>query len=211
MRNFSLADKFFIEFDKAINTLSGKVNHRAETPGEDFQDDKLDQKAREESGRLLRVNHCGEICAQALYRGQRLSSKTEKNREFMEEAASEETKHLGWCEKRLSELNTKPSILNPFFYATSFFAGLVVGATADKFSLGFTAETERQVMAHLSKHISSLPSDDKKSKAILEQMRLDEESHKDSAIERGGGEVPRGIKILMTLLSKVMTKTTYWV
>ena len=211
MRNFSLADKFFIEFDKAINTLSGKVNHRAETPGEDFQDDKLDQKAREESGRLLRVNHCGEICAQALYRGQRLSSKNEKNREFMEEAASEETKHLGWCEKRLSELNTKPSILNPFFYATSFFAGLVVGATTDKYSLGFTAETERQVMAHLSKHISSLPSDDEKSKAILEQMRLDEESHKDSAIGRGGAELPRATKILMTLLSKVMTKTTYWV
>ena len=129
----------------------------------------------------------------------------------MEEAASEETKHLGWCEKRLSELNTKPSTLNPFFYATSFFAGLVVGATADKFSLGFTAETERQVMAHLSKHISSLPSDDKKSKAILEQMRLDEESHKDSAIGRGGAELPRATKILMTLLSKVMTKTTYWV
>ena len=211
MRNFSLANKFFIEFDKAINTLSGKVNHRAETPGEDFQDDKLDQKAREESGRLLRVNHCGEICAQALYRGQRLSSKNEKNREFMEEAASEETKHLGWCEKRLGELNTKPSILNPFFYATSFFAGLVVGATTDKFSLGFTAETERQVMAHLSKHISSLPSDDKKSKAILEQMRLDEERHKDSAIERGGAELPRGTRILMALLSKVMTKTTYWV
>ena len=211
MRNFSLADKFFIEFDKAINTLSGKVNHRAETPGEDFQDDKLDQKAREESGRLLRVNHCGEICAQALYRGQRLSSKNEKTREFMKEAASEETKHLGWCEKRLSELNTKPSILNPFFYATSFFAGLVVGATTDKYSLGFTAETERQVMAHLNKNISSLPSDDKKSKAILEQMRLDEESHKDSAIERGGAELPRGTKILMALLSKVMTKTTYWV
>ena len=211
MRNFSLADKFFIEFDEAINTLSGKANHRTETPGKDFQDDKLDQKAREESGRLLRVNHCGEICAQALYRGQRLSSKNEKNREFMEEAASEETKHLGWCEKRLSELDTKPSILNPFFYATSFFAGLVVGATTDKYSLGFTAETERQVMAHLSKHISSLPSDDKKSKAILEQMRLDEESHKDSAIERGGAELPRGTKILMALLSKVMTKTTYWV
>jgi len=210
LRNFSLADKFFIEFDEAINTLSGKVNHRAETPGKDFQDDKLDQKAREESGRLLRVNHCGEICAQALYRGQRLSSKSEKTREFMKEAASEETKHLGWCEKRLSELNTKPSILNPFFYATSFFAGLIVGATTDKYSLGFTAETERQVMAHLNKHISSLPSDDKKSKAILEQMRLDEESHKDSAIERGGAELPRGTKILMALLSKVMTKTTYW-
>ena len=211
MRDFSLADKFFIEFDKAINTLAGKANFRAETPGKDFQDDKLDQKARAESGRLLRVNHCGEICAQALYRGQRLSSKSEKTKEFMKQAASEETKHLGWCEKRLSELNTKPSILNPFFYATSFFAGLAVGATTDKYSLGFTAETERQVMAHLNKHISSLPSDDKKSKAILEQMRRDEESHKDSAIERGGAELPRGTKILMTLLSKVMTKTTYWV
>ena len=211
MRNFSLADKFFIEFDKAINTLSGKVNHRAEIPGKDFQDDRLDQKTREESGRLLRVNHCGEICAQALYRGQGLSSESKKNREFMEEAASEETKHLGWCRKRLSELNTKPSVLNPFFYATSFFAGLIVGARTDKYSLGFTAETERQVMAHLSKHISSLPSNDKKSKAILEQMRLDEESHKDSAIERGGAELPRGTKILMALLSKVMTKTTYWV
>ena len=211
MRNFSLADKFLIEFDRAINTLSGKVNDGAEMPGKDFQDDKLDQKAREESGRLLRVNHCGEVCAQALYRGQRFSSKNEKNREFMEEAASEETKHLGWCEKRLSELNTNPSILNPFFYATSFFAGLFVGATSDKYSLGFTAETERQVMAHLSKHISSLASDDKKSKAILEQMLLDEESHKDSAINRGGAELPRGTKILMALLSKVMTKTTYWV
>ena len=129
----------------------------------------------------------------------------------MEEAASEETKHLGWCEKRLSELNTKPSILNPFFYATSFFAGLIVGAKTDKYSLGFTAETERQVMSHLNKHISSLPSDDKKSRAILEQMRLDEENHKDSAIERGGEELPRSTKTLMTLLSKVMTKTTYWV
>ena len=211
MRNFSLADKFLIEFDRAINTLSRKVNDGTEMPGKDFQDDKLDQKARGESGRLLRVNHCGEVCAQALYRGQRFSSKNEKNREFMEEAASEETKHLGWCEKRLSELNTNPSILNPFFYATSFFAGLFVGATSDKYSLGFTAETERQVMAHLSKHISSLPSDDKKSKAILEQMLLDEESHKDSAINRGGAELPRGTKILMALLSKVMTKTTYWV
>ncbi len=211
MRKFSLTDNFLIEIDRAINTLSGKVNERAQTPGEDLQDEELDQQARVKSGRLLRVNHCGEICAQALYRGQRLSSKNRKTKEFLEEAASEEIKHLGWCEKRLNELGTKPSIFNPLFYATSFLTGVLVGMKTDKFSLGFTAETERQVMVHLNKHISSLPNEDKKSKAILEQMRLDEENHKDSAIEKGGEALPRGAKNLMTLLSKVMTKTTYWV
>ena len=129
----------------------------------------------------------------------------------MEEAASEEIKHLGWCERRLNELGTKPSIFNPLFYATSFLTGVVVGIKTDKFSLGFTAETERQVMVHLNKHISSVPNEDKKSKAILEQMRLDEKNHKDSAIEKGAKALPRGVKNLMTLLSKVMTKTTYWV
>ena len=211
MKDFSLADKVLIEFDRAINTLSSKANTRAHLPGRDLQDNDLNQKERTESGRLLRVNHCGEICAQALYRGQRLSSKNQNTKEFMEEAASEETKHLRWCETRLSELETKPSILNPFFYATSFLAGLVVGAKTDKYSLGFTAETEKQVMAHLNKHISELPSKDKKSRAILEQMRLEEEKHKDSAIQRGAEELPRIITILMAGLSKVMTKTTYWI
>lgn len=211
MRKFSLTDNFLIEVDRAINTLSEKVNERAQTPGEDFRDEELDQQARVKSGRLLRVNHCGEICAQALYRGQRFSAKNRKTKEFMEEAASEEIKHLGWCERRLNELGTKPSIFNPLFYVTSFLTGVVVGMKTDKFSLGFTAETERQVMVHLNKHISSLPKEDKKSIAILEQMRLDEENHKDSAIEKGAEALPRGVKNLMTFLSKVMTKTTYWV
>ena len=211
MRKFSFTDNFLIEFDRAINILSGRANTRVQIPGEDFQDEELDQQARVKSGRLLRVNHCGEICAQALYRGQRLSSKNRKTREFMEEAASEEIKHLEWCEKRLSELGTKPSIFNPLFYMTSFLTGVIVGMKTDKISLGFTAETERQVMVHLNKHISSVPNEDKKSKAILEQMRLDEKNHKDSAIEKGAKALPRGVKNLMTLLSKVMTKTTYWV
>ena len=211
LRNLSLIDQVFVEIDEAVRTLAANKTVGSFRPDKEYSDDHMSLQTKTLSGKLIRVNHCGEVCAQALYRGQKLISKDKKIKDFMEEAASEETEHLAWCESRLNELNTKTSILNPVFYAASFTSGILAGIAGDKFSLGFVAETEKQVVKHLDKHLSLLPEEDIKSRVILEEMKKQEEGHKESALANGGRELPAAIRRIMSTLSKVMTKTTYWI
>jgi ubiquinone biosynthesis monooxygenase Coq7 len=157
----------------------------------------------------MRINHTGEVCAQALYQGQALTAKLPDVRVAMEHAADEEIDHLAWCEQRIRQLGSHPSVLNPLFYGLSFGVGAVAGLISDKVSLGFVAATEDQVVKHLDDHLQQLPANDDKSRAILEQMRLDEERHATSALEAGGLRFPAPLKFGMTLLSKVMTKSAY--
>ena len=159
----------------------------------------------------MRVNHSGEVCAQALYHGQALTAKLPSVRIEMEHAAQEEEDHLAWCEDRLKELNSMPSLLNPVWYSLSFAMGAAAGIAGDKYSLGFVAETERQVSEHLLSHLSQLPEQDQRSKAILEQMNSDELQHRDTALEAGGVDLPKPVQILMTVISKTMTKTSYYI
>ncbi|MBA58428.1 MAG: demethoxyubiquinone hydroxylase family protein [Gammaproteobacteria bacterium] len=211
MRNLSFIDQFFVEVDEAVRTLTVNKTVGRSRPDKKYSDDHMTLQTKALSGKLIRVNHCGEVCAQALYRGQRFISKDKRIKDFMEEAASEETEHLAWCESRLKELNTKTSILNPVFYAASFASGILAGIAGDKFSLGFVAETEKQVVKHLDKHLSLLPEEDIKSRVILEEMKKQEEGHKESAVANGGKKLPKEIRRIMSTLSKVMTKTTYWI
>ena len=158
---------------------------------------------------LMRINHTGEVCAQALYQGQATTAKLPRVRLAMEQAAREEEDHLAWCEDRLHELHSAPSKLNPVFYAMSFSLGAVAGLAGDRWSLGFVSETERQVVRHLEEHLSQLPASDQRSQAILKQMRDDELKHAVSAEQSGGAPLPTPIRHVMALMSKVMTWTTY--
>lgn len=157
----------------------------------------------------MRINHTGEVCAQALYQGQGLTAKLPEVREEMEQAAQEETDHLHWCNERLQQLNSRPSLLNPLFYGASFSMGALAGAVSDKVSLGFVAATEELVCQHLEKHLDELPATDQKSRSVVKQMLEDEARHQQAALDAGGSEFPTPVKMGMQLLSKVMTKTTY--
>jgi ubiquinone biosynthesis monooxygenase Coq7 len=159
----------------------------------------------------MRINHSGEVAAQALYQGQALTARLPGVRDKMERAAEEENDHLVWCERRINELGSHKSYLNPFWYAGSFAIGALAGAAGDKWSLGFVAETERQVVRHLDEHLSRLPEHDQRSRAVLEQMKEDEGHHATVALEAGGAELPEPVKKLMSLTSRVMTRTAYWV
>ena len=159
----------------------------------------------------MRINHCGEVCAQALYQGQALTAKLPEVREKMEQAATEENDHLQWCADRLKELDSHTSFFNPFWYVSSFSIGAVAGLLGDKWSLGFVAETEYQVVRHLQSHLDELPENDKKSRAVIEQMKEDELHHATVAIEAGGAELPTPVKLAMRSMAKVMTKSVYWV
>jgi ubiquinone biosynthesis monooxygenase Coq7 len=157
----------------------------------------------------MRINHTGEVCAQALYQGQALTAKLPEVRDAMDEAAKEEIDHLVWCEQRINELNGRTSVLNPLFYGLSFTIGALAGVAGDKWSLGFVAATENQVCKHLEEHLQSLPESDTKSRAILEQMLIDEAKHATAALDAGGAEFPSEIKSVMSVIAKGMTTTTY--
>ena len=157
----------------------------------------------------MRVNHSGEVCAQALYRGQALTAKLGDTRTKMEQAASEELDHLSWCNKRLEELNNKPSLLNPIWYGMSFSIGALAGLIGDNWSLGFVHETEEQVVKHLDGHLDKLSNKDLKTKSVIEQMRIDEEQHSHDALEAGAEILPNEIKDLMSKVAKVMTDSSY--
>jgi ubiquinone biosynthesis monooxygenase Coq7 len=159
----------------------------------------------------MRINHCGEVCAQALYQGQALTAKLPDVREKMEQAAAEENDHLQWCSDRLEQLDSHKSLFNPLWYASSFTIGAVAGILGDKWSLGFVAETEKQVVKHLESHLKKLPKNDLQSKCIIEQMRDDELHHATVAIEAGGADLPAPVKTLMNGMAKVMTKSVYWI
>ncbi|MCW8409119.1 2-polyprenyl-3-methyl-6-methoxy-1,4-benzoquinone monooxygenase [Legionella sp. PATHC035] len=206
-------DTLIAEVDNALRTLFPPAQRMSArpSPAEPINDTKLSIQEKKHIAGLMRVNHAGEVCAQALYQGQALTAQLTHIKQQMNDAAAEETDHLAWCEKRLVELDSKPSILNPFWYGGSMILGAVAGLAGDKISLGFVAETERQVSSHLQRHLDKLPEHDKKSHAILRQMKEDEEQHAATALKAGGIELPYLVKQLMRVVSKLMTKSSYYV
>lgn len=203
-------DQLIIEIDRALRTVFASARSRRATPGLDVPDADLSDAERKHVAGLMRVNHCGEICAQALYQGQALTSRDFGVRDALRSAADEETEHLAWTEQRLRELASRKSFLNPVWYAGSLALGVLAGRCGEKWNLGFLAETERQVECHLGTHLATLPSEDRRSAAILEQMRLDEIGHAEAAIKLGAAELPRSVKLAMKLAARVMTKTAYY-
>jgi len=200
-----------MNFDQALRTVFGKPQVTERTPPDtDLQQSELSKEEARHVAGLMRINHAGEVCAQALYQGQALTAKLPNVREKMERAAQEENDHLAWCENRLKELGDHTSYLNPFWYGGSFAIGALAGLAGDKWSLGFVVETERQVVKHLDSHLQQIPAQDEKSRAILEQMKIDEGHHATVALQAGGAELPTPVKKLMQTTSKLMTRTTYW-
>lgn len=211
-RKYSLIDRLIIEADKALTTVIGKPETTARRiPDCDLTEHELTSQEQRQSVRFMRINHAGEVSAQALYQGQALTATLPKVRAAMEQAALEENDHLVWCQQRLEHLGGHASVLNPLWYGGSFIMGAVAGKVGDKWSLGFVAETEKQVVQHLDEHLAGMSVRDEKSRAILEQMRVDELHHGTLALNAGGATLPAPVKHMMGLMSKVMTKTSYWI
>ncbi|UFH49843.1 2-polyprenyl-3-methyl-6-methoxy-1,4-benzoquinone monooxygenase [Pseudomonas sp. KNUC1026] len=209
-RQYSPLDKLLLQADTAARTLLPFSGQPARpTPAAPEPDAELDDGESRHAAGLMRINHTGEVCAQALYQGQALTARLPGVRKAMEHAAEEEIDHLAWCEQRIRQLGSRPSVLNPLFYGMSFGIGAVAGLISDKVSLGFVAATEHQVCKHLDEHLVKLPEQDRKSRAILEQMRVDEQHHAESALDAGGLRFPAPVKFGMSLLAKVMTSSTY--
>ena len=202
-------DDLIIGLDRALKTVAAEPVAQRTNPGVSVEDSPMEDAERAHAAGLMRVNHTGEICAQGLYEGQALTAKDGETRQALLNAAQEETDHLAWCQERLSELDSKPSVLNPLFYAASYTMGAVTGLLGDRVSLGFVEATEDQVSKHLESHMDSLPEQDEKSRAIITQMHADEARHGAEAMAKGGAEFPGPVKNLMTVVSKVMTETTY--
>lgn len=202
-------DDLIIGFDKGLRTLFAPARSVRATPGDELPDADMDAAQRSLAAALMRVNHSGEICAQALYQGQALTARDSAARAALEQAAQEETEHLAWTERRIAELGGRKSMLNPLWYAGSFAIGAAAGLLGDKWNLGFLAETEHQVVRHLESHLGRLPVADRKSRAIVEQMRDDEARHATSALNHGGAELPAPVKAAMQASSKVMTETAF--
>ena len=204
-------DRLITGFDRGLRTLFAPAQTARPVPGETLPEPPLEDSARALVASLMRVNHTGEICAQALYEGQALTARNAAAKEALERAAREETEHLAWTERRIEELGGRKSLLNPLFYAGSLAIGAAAGLLGDRWSLGFLAETERQVVEHLSGHLERVPVEDEKTRAILEQMREDEGRHATSALEHGAAELPETAKRAMRVASGIMTRTTFWV
>ncbi len=198
-------DDLIIGFDRGLRTLFAPARSIRPVPGKDVRDADMSPAQRALAAALMRVNHTGEVCAQALYQGQAMTARDSGARAALEEAAQEETEHLAWTEQRIAELGGRKSLLNPLFYAGSFAIGAAAGALGDRWNLGFLAETERQVVKHLEGHLARLPAEDRKSRAIVEQMRDDEARHATTALRHGGAELPAPVKAAMQVSSKVMT------
>ena len=204
-------DKFIIGFDNALRTLLTPAQTLRPVPGAGLPEVELTDAEKNETTALMRVNHVGEICAQALYQGQALTARDTEVQQALTQAAREETEHLAWTERRIAELGGRKSLLNPLWYGGSFAIGAFAGMLGDKWNLGFLAETERQVEVHLAGHLQRLPQHDGKSRAIVAQMQVDEAGHATTAMSYGGAELPTPVKLAMQLGSKVMTRTAYWV
>jgi ubiquinone biosynthesis monooxygenase Coq7 len=205
-----LLDPLIGAFDRALRAVFAPAHGTRPVPGGPGTPE-LSERERRHSAALMRVNHAGEVAAQALYHGQAFAARSGATYDLLEKAAQEETDHLAWCETRLSELGSRPSLLNPLWYAGSFALGLIAGSLGDRASLGFVAETERQVEGHLDSHLSSLPASDTRSRAIVEAMQTDEVAHGERALAAGGEELPTPVRTLMRYASGVMTGTAYWV
>jgi ubiquinone biosynthesis monooxygenase Coq7 len=203
-------DRLIVQFDQALRTLvPGSSTQQRPSPARQVQEQTLSDSERKTAASLMRINHTGEVCAQALYQGQALTAKLPNVRQSMEAAAQEEVDHLAWCEQRLQELESRSSVFNPAWYAMSFGLGAVAGLAGDKWSLGFVAETEEQVCEHLKDHLVQLPANDLKSKAVLQQMLIDEKKHGESARKAGGEPLPIPIKLAMQSMSVLMKKAAY--
>jgi 3-demethoxyubiquinol 3-hydroxylase len=213
-------DRLIGEFDTALRAIAGGANYTRPIPRTFIENGSSQEQAltsyldlspedRTHVAGLMRVNHVGEVCAQALYQSQKFLAKTPETRALLDQAAKEEMDHMAWCEERLRELDSRPSLLNPLWYAGAFGIGLVAGLAGDRWSLGFVAETEKQVERHLDDHLEKLPEADLRTRAIVEQMRIDEIEHGTSAIAAGGQELPRPLQTLMAGISKIMTTTAY--
>ncbi len=211
-RQYRFFDKICLGIDQAMRALMDNAKTSGvQNPAKGVEDIVLNDEQRKHSAALMRINHAGEICAQALYHGQGVVSRSPETQAKMQQAAIEEGDHLAWCKKRLDELDSHTSYLNPLWYVGSFCIGMVAGMIGDKWSLGFVAETERQVIKHLKGHLHLLPQQDQRSYTILERMEKDEAKHRDEAIAAGAHELPEMIKKTMAITSKVMVKTAYWV
>lgn len=206
-----LLDRLICELDHALRTIAAPANAARMSPAMALDVAAVGDEGSVEAARLMRVNHCGELCAQALYRGQALVAQSGEIRTVLESAAEEERDHLAWCQQRIEELGGRTSILNPAWYAASFCLGVASGALGDKWSMGFLVETERQVERHLEDHLSVLPTSDERSRAVLTTMLEDEIRHGDSGEAHGAVPLPAAAKVAMKFTAKLMTRSTYWV
>ncbi len=204
-------DALIPEFDKAMRAVFGNAPTRRRMPGANLPEAELSADEKRHVVALMRINHCGEICAQALYQGQAMASRDPAVRRELDHAAWEETEHLNWTETRIAELGGRKSLLNPLWYGGSLAIGIIAGKCGDAWSLGFLAETERQVEGHLEGHKARLPAQDRKSWEILEQMKQDEMRHADTAVRYGARDLPRPVKAAMKASSRVMTRLSYWI
>lgn len=211
-RQLSFADHLLTQADKALRTLApGKATSQRPSPAtaQASREEALSEAEKKHAAGLMRVNHSGEVCAQALYQGQALTAKLSRVRTEMELAAEEEVDHLAWCQERVQQLGSHTSVLNPLWYGLSFGLGATAGLIGDKVSLGFVAATEEQVCKHLESHLQSLPPQDEKSRAVVSQMLKDEAQHAQTALQAGGHRFPTPVKAAMSLVSKAMTKASY--
>ena len=209
-RQLSFLDQLIARADQLRRDATGEAPEpQRPSPGTQHPDSNLDESDKRHIAGLMRINHTGEVCAQALYQGQALTAKQTAVKTSMENAAEEEIDHLGWCQQRVEELDSTTSRLNSLFYGMSYTMGALAGALGDRWSLGFVAATEEQVCKHLREHLEQIPESDTRSRAILEQMLIDEGDHATQALEAGGVEFAPPVKAVMTLMSKLMTASTY--
>jgi ubiquinone biosynthesis monooxygenase Coq7 len=206
-----IPDDFIIAFDRALRTVFGPARSVRPVPGDRLAEPELDATQKAQAAALMRVNHAGEVCAQALYQGQALTARDPRAKAALQRSAEEEIEHLAWTEQRIAELGGRRSLLNPLWYAGSYVIGVASGMAGDRWNLGFLAETERQVVEHLDGHLERLSHQDVKSRAIIVAMKRDEARHATTALHGGAAELPLPIRAAMRLASRVMTTTAYWV
>ena len=209
-RGYTPIDRLIIGMDNALRMAAGKSGEaRRENPAKSIPEVVMEDEQRRHAAGLMRINHAGEVCAQALYAGQAITARNPEVQAEMQKAANEEIDHLGWCKERLDELESKPSLLDPFWYAGSFAIGAAAGLAGDGWSLGFLKETENQVEAHLEGHLEKLPPEDARSRAILDQMKIDEAKHAKMAEDSGAFDLPRPVRRLMKLTAGAMKAVAY--
>lgn len=204
-------DKLITTFDTGLRTVFAQANAGRQRPDAHIEESSLTESEKKQAAALMRINHVGEVCAQALYSGQALTSRNPQIVKSLQHAADEETDHLAWCEARINELGGRKSWLNPLWYVGSFTLGAAAGALDDKWNLGFLAETERQVSKHLQSHLDKLSETDIKTRAIVSQMQQDETAHAEEAKDLGASDLPMPVKTGMKIASKIMTSTAYYV
>jgi ubiquinone biosynthesis monooxygenase Coq7 len=204
-------ERAIAEFDRALRTVSGVADASRPSPGQGLPEADLEARERAHAAALMRVNHVGEVCAQALYQGQALTARDAHTRESLEQAAREEEDHLAWSAERVRELGGRTSLLNPLWYAGAFAMGTIAGTLGDRWNLGFLAETERQVEEHLSGHLERLPESDRRTRVLVAAMRADEARHRETALRLGAAELPGPVRLAMRLASGAMTRIAYLV